>query len=187
MRGEGTPPEWDLLSSRVVGRYSMFDVREDRVRVPRTGSEHTFHVAVSADGVTVLALTPEHELVLVEQFRGPLWSTTLELPSGILEEGEDPVEAGLRELREETGFVGEGATLLGTLTLNPSWQTTRVHVLLAERVKRAASRDLDAAEDTRVRTLPLERVRAMVREGGIDSAVAVAALAFMQLQQRFDP
>lgn len=182
MPDSASPPEWELLASRKVASYSIFDVREDRVRVPRTGSDHTFHVAESPDGVTVLAFTEERELVLVEQFRNPLWRHTLETPSGIVDEGEEPHAAGLRELREETGFTGGEARLLGTITLNPSWQTTRVHVLLVEGVRREESRELDSGEDTRVRTVPLAALGEMIRGGEIDAAVALAAISLLEAQ-----
>jgi ADP-ribose pyrophosphatase len=181
------PPEWELISSRRVGSYSLFQVREDRVRVPRNGSEHTFHVAESPEGVTVLALTAAGELVLVQQFRNPLWGLTLETPSGVVDPGERPEDAALRELREETGFVAKRVRRLGTLTLNPSWQTTRVHVLLAEDARRRAEREQDSAEDIRIRCLPLAEVRERVRLGEIDSAVALAALNLMDLHGDLAP
>ncbi|HEX7240970.1 MAG TPA: NUDIX hydrolase, partial [Longimicrobiaceae bacterium] len=85
------------------------------------------------------------------------------------------VEAALRELREETGYAGGEARLLGTLALNPSWQTTRVYVVLARGVERTEGKDLDDTEDTRVRLVPAERVRDLVVGGEVKACVAVAA------------
>lgn len=172
-----SPPEWPLEDSERLSQHQMFSVRRDRVRIPRTGESREFDVVESPDGVVVLAVTPEAELVLVEQFREPMREVTLELPSGVVDEGEDPLAAGVRELREETGFEGSPAEPIGVMDLNPSWQTTRVHVVMVGEAERRAGKDLDSAEDTRVRRVPVSELREMVRSGEIRSAAALAALA----------
>lgn len=177
---EGPVRPWEELSSEHVADYSMFGVRRDRVRSPRNGSVHEFDVAESPEGVTVVALTRGGQMVLVEQFRHPLRRATLETPSGVVDEGEPPLEAAVRELREETGFEGDSAEQVGTLVLNPSWQTTRVHVVVVRGAERRSGREQDEGEDIRVRLVPRERVLELVREGRIDAAVAVSALALFQ-------
>lgn len=160
----------------------MFTIRRDRVQSPRNGVVQEYEVLEAPDGVTVLALTAAGELVLVEQFRHGIRRNSLELPSGILEDDDgDPVQAGLRELREETGYAADRARHLGTLVLNPAWQTTRVHVVVASGAKADGDRDLDEGEDPRTRLVPLQRARALVREGEIDSSVVVAALGLLEL------
>jgi 8-oxo-dGTP pyrophosphatase MutT (NUDIX family) len=160
--------------------FEIFHVRSDRARSPRTGEVEKFNIAESPDGVTVIALTEAGELVMVEQFRHALRTVTMETPSGFMDEGEGPVEAALRELREETGYEGDGARVLGCLELNPSWQTTRVHVVQVTNARRSAPMELDEAEDIRVLTVPRERALELVRTGGIRACVAVSALALME-------
>lgn len=177
--GPTSPPEWEPISSREMAEYATFRVRRDRVRSPLDGAAHDFDVAVSPDGVSVLAFTGDDELVLVAQYRVPLRAVSLELPSGVVDEGEDPVAAGLRELREETGYRAESGEALGVLVLNPSWQTTRVHVVLARGVRRAGAKEMDSGEDTRVRLVPRGAVAGMLARGELASATAVAALALL--------
>lgn len=176
----GRPGEWERLESDPGKDYGIFRVRTDRSRSPRTDEVEEFKIAESPDGVTVIALTDAGELVMVEQFRHALRTVTMETPSGFLDEGESPVGGALRELREETGFEGGGARVIGCLELNPSWQTTRVHVVQVTGVRRTTERELDDAEDIRVLTLPREGVLERVRTGGIRAAVAVSALALME-------
>ena len=174
---------WERLSSEHVADHAMFGVRRDRVRSPRTGQVHEFDVVESPDGVTVVALTAQGGLVMVEQFRHPLREATLETPSGVVDEGEPPAEAAVRELREETGYEGDSVELLGTLVLNPSWQNTRVHVVVVRGAERRSPREQDEGEDIRVRVVPREQVLALVREGRIDAAVAVGALALFHWRE----
>ena len=59
-----------------------------------------------ADAVTILMLTPDRQrIVLVRQYRYPLDGWVYELPAGLLEPGESPVETAIREAMEETGLV----------------------------------------------------------------------------------
>jgi ADP-ribose pyrophosphatase len=174
---EGKPRAWERVSSEQLADYGIFRVRRDRARSPRDGSEHDFHVAESPDGVAVVALTEDRRLVLVEQFRHPFREVTLELPSGIVDEGESPAEAAARELREETGFEGGEAEVIGCIRLNPSWATSRVHVAVVRGAARTAEKDEDAGEETRVRLVPADRAREMVLKGEIDAGAAVCALA----------
>lgn len=178
MPADSRPPDWTLEHSEPLADYEIFSVRRDRVRSPEDGSLHDFHVAESPAGVTVLAFTPEDELVLVRQFRHPLRAVSLETPSGIVDEGEDPSLAALRELREETGFEGSHPEILGTMVLNPSWQTSRVHVVRVRGARRTAEKELDAGEDTRVLCVSMGEALAKVRSGEIAAAVSLGALAY---------
>lgn len=171
------PPPWERLASETLHDYTMFRTRRVRSRSPKDGSLHDFHLADSPDGVVLVALTTAGEIVLVEQFRHPFEKNFLELPSGVVDPGETPEQAAERELREETAYQGSSVRLLGTLSLNPSWQTLRVHIVLVQDAERAGAKSLDESEDTRVRLTTPARLRELIRDGTVDSATAVAALA----------
>jgi ADP-ribose pyrophosphatase len=171
------PQPWPVLRDEPEGDFEIFRARAMHVRSPEDGAEHTFHVAEAADGVTVIALTESGELVMVEQWRHPVQRVTLELPSGIIDPGETPEQAGARELREETGYAGGEPERIGCLVLNPSWQTTRLYTVVIRGARRAGDKELDEGEDTRVCCLAVDEARRRVLAGEIDSAPVVGALA----------
>lgn len=179
--GEGVE-EWERLSTRYVAEYEMFKVREDRSRSP-DGREQTFHMADSPGGVTVLALTADGRLVMVEQFRHGRRRITLELPSGMVDDGEKPAVAAARELREETGYQGDDPEIIGCIDLNPSWQHTLVRVALVRNARRAGDKDLDETEDTRVRLLAPDDLRRRIVAGQVETGTTIAALALWEWAQ----
>lgn len=171
------PRPWEVVRQEDQGDFEIFSVRTLHARSPDDGSMHTFNLACAPDGVVVIALTPDEQLVMVQQWRHPVQRVTLELPAGMVDEGERPEQAGPRELREETGYEGGEPECLGSVILNPSWQNTRVHAVVVRDARRAGGKELDEGEDTRVHCVPLAQVRRMVVEGEIDSAPTVSALA----------
>src|ERR1700722_17300592 len=82
-----------------------FRLRHERFRSRVSGRVHDFYVMHLADAVHAIALTPDDRMVLVRQFRAGSSRDSLEAPGGLLEPGEDPREAGARELLEETGYA----------------------------------------------------------------------------------
>ena len=177
MGEERRPRPWEVVRDEDRGDFEIFRVRALHARSPRDGSTQTFHVADAPDGVAVLALTDTDELVMVQQWRHPVQAVTLELPAGMLEDGEAPEKAAERELREETGYAGGEPQCIGSMIVNPSWSTTRLYAVVVRGVRRTGGKELDEGEDTRVCCVPLAEVRRRVLAGEIDSATTVAALA----------
>ncbi|HTV76031.1 MAG TPA: NUDIX hydrolase, partial [Candidatus Baltobacteraceae bacterium] len=112
---------WKTIRSKSLGDFRIFKLRSDLKISPRTGKEHDFYVLDSVNWVNVIAITPEQKLVMVEQFRHGSNTIELEIPGGMMDAGEtDPVATAMRELREETGYEGENALLLGKIHSNPA-------------------------------------------------------------------
>lgn len=92
----------------------IINLRVDQARLPN-GRTASREVVEHPGGVCIAALTEQNELLFVRQFRYPYGEVLLELPAGKLDAGEDPLEAGKRELKEETGAAARDYTDLGKL------------------------------------------------------------------------
>ncbi|MCX6955507.1 MAG: NUDIX hydrolase [Verrucomicrobia bacterium] len=170
------PARWARLGQTTQATTRVLDLLSVRYRHPVRGTEKSFVVVHPSDWCNVLALTPDGRLVLVRQFRFGIDEFSLEIPGGVMEAGEDPVEAGLRELREETGYTGQRARLLGSVHPNPAIQSNRCHFVLVEEAVQSAPLEWDPDEEIAVTTVPVDEVLAHARAGGITHALVLNAL-----------
>jgi 8-oxo-dGTP pyrophosphatase MutT (NUDIX family) len=170
------PARWERRDRRTLATTRVLDLLAVQFRHPVRGTEREFVVIDAPDWVNVIALTPGGHLVLVRQFRYGTDAFSLEVPGGVIERGEDPVAAGVRELREETGYAGASARLLGSVHPNPAIQNNRCHLVLVEGAERSTATEWDHDEEIAVTTAPVEEVFACARDGRITHALVLNAL-----------
>ncbi len=178
------PVRWELRSKRTLVSTRVLDLCGYRYFHPGRGIEKEFTCLVPPDWVNVIAVTREARIVLVRQFRYGLNDFSLEVPGGVIEAGEDPVAAGLRELGEETGYGGGQARLLGTVHPNPAIQTNRCHVVLVEGVAPILVQDWDPDEEIEVSTATEEELVAGVVGGRITHSLSLCAIMLHRERRR---
>ena len=127
-----TPQIWEKVDDRLLNACKVWDLRARRYRHPQNGKEGEFYYLDSRDWVIVVARTRSGQIVMVRQFRWGSDELSWELPGGIIDKGEDPVEAGLRELAEETGYVAKTGRLIGGCQPNPAILNNHAHIVFAE-------------------------------------------------------
>ena len=169
-------PDGDGADDRTLVETWMFRLRHERFRSRASGKTHDFFVAHLADGVQVIAVTAAQQVVLVRQFRAGTRRDSLETPGGLLEPGEDPCQAGARELLEETGYAGDPPERLGTLWPNPALLTMGITTIVIQNARRVADPRPDPSEELDVELVPVQEIPAMIRAGRIDHAMVVAGL-----------
>jgi ADP-ribose pyrophosphatase len=176
---------WKKTGSRPLGDFRIFTLRADRSVSPRTGKEHELYVIDTTNWVNVLALTPDRQLVMVEQFRHGTETVELEIPGGMMDPGDaSPVATGVRELREETGYAGENARILGRIFPNPAIMTNTCFTVLIENCMPRHSIELDHGEDLATRLVPVADIARLVAEEKIQHSLVVVALYYFDLWRR---
>ncbi|MFI5454772.1 MAG: NUDIX hydrolase [Isosphaerales bacterium] len=167
--GEGT-------HDRTLADNWLLRLRRERFRSRTSGKVHDYFVAYLADGVHVVAVTPDQQLVMVRQFRAGSRRDSLETPGGLLEPGEDPYAAGARELLEETGYAGDPPELVGTLWPNPALLTMRITTIVVRNARRVAEPRPDQSEELAIELVLIRDIPALIETGRIDHAACVAGL-----------
>jgi ADP-ribose diphosphatase len=176
---------WKKVRSTPIGDFRIFKLRSDVSLSPRTGKEHDFFVLDSVDWVNIIAVTPDQKLVMVEQFRHGSNTVELEIPGGMMDAGEtNPVTTAVRELREETGYEGQHARLLGKIWSNPAILTNRTFTVLIENCRLQHGVDWDHSEDLATRLLPVAEIPKLVADEKIGHSLVVVALYHFDLWQR---
>lgn len=170
------PSRWEKGASRSLAATRIFDLRGVQFRHPVRGTEREFVVIDAPDWVNVLALTPDGRLVMVNQFRYGIDAFSWEIPGGMIDVGEDPVAAAVRELQEETGYVGTSARLLGSVNPNPAIMNNRCHLVLVEGVVLKEAQEWDEDEEIELTTLPVDEVYAWGQNGRITHSLVLNAL-----------
>jgi 8-oxo-dGTP pyrophosphatase MutT (NUDIX family) len=168
---------WEVIKSKPGPKLVLFQTRYDWVKNPRNGKSFKAVIFEFHDWVTVVAVTPEKKIVIVKQFRFGVSKTTVETPAGIMEEGETPEQAGMRELEEETGYTSTNWQYLGWFEANAAYFSNVCHFLLALDVVQTHSVNLDEGEDISVDELSLDELIKTIERGKMRNALSVLALS----------
>ncbi len=176
---------WEKIGSRSLGDFRIFTLRADRKRSPRTRQEHEVYVIDCVNWVNVIAITPDRRLVMVEQYRHGSDSIELEIPGGMMDAKDaSPELTGQRELREETGYQGEKARVIGRVFPNPAIMSNTCFTVMIENCSCVHPVEFDHGEDIVTRLVPIEEAPRLVASGKIRHSLVVVALYHFELWQR---
>ncbi len=153
------------ISSEEIFNGIAIHLFKDEILLPN-GHTGIREIIRHPGAVCVLPITEDGDVIFVNQFRYALNKVTLEVPAGKLEKGEDPKEAALRELSEETGLTAKNIIPIGDLYTTPALIDEVIHMYIATDLTQG-EQHLDYDEFVNTLKMPLSKAVDMVMNGEI--------------------
>ena len=134
----------------------------------------------------ILARTTDGKWVMTEQYRHGTGKIALEFPAGIIDKGETPEQAALRELQEEVAFRGsaEKVSYLGVYPVNPDRHRGKFHVVFIDGVEKNGTTHFDSTEDIESLLLSDNELQAKMTDGSFNHPLQMAGYLKYKLQKR---
>ena len=168
----------ETLQSEQVYRGALLDVRRDQVRLPDGGRAQREYI-VHPGAVMVVPLLDDGRLVVERQWRYPLARVMIEFPAGKIDAGEPPLQCGIRELAEETGYRAAEWARAGILHNAIAYSNEGIEIWFARGLT-LGERRLDAGEFLEVDSASLDELDDMARRGELTDAKTLVGLQWLQ-------
>ena len=171
--------EWVVERVATLFEHRLFRLER---RVLLAGEDRREALVLAApDWTNVVALLPGPRVVLVRQWRFGVQASTLEIPGGMLDDGEDARQAAERELLEETGYRAEEWFCLGAVQPNPAFLSNTCTTWLARGLERVCDPQGDGEEEIEVESVPLTEIGSLIAAGQIRHSLVISAFHLLDL------
>lgn len=171
-----------VIKTEKVYEGRVVTLRCDTVELP--GQKYAKREIVDhAGGVTIVALTEDNKIPFVKQFRIATGKHLLELPAGLIDHNENPKQAALRELEEETGWLAEEVKFLVEFYTSPGFTNEKVHIFKAENLKKTQV-NFDDTENIEIIELTMEEALHKIKLGEIIDAKTIVGLLYVEMESR---
>lgn len=173
--------KWKIKETTLHSDCRIFKIKRSRRQSETSGYEQDFFILEGGDWVNVVPVTEDGKLVMVRQFRHGTQTETLELPGGAFNSGENAIEAGARELLEETGYKAEHYIQIGLNHPNPAIQSNTCYTVLAVNAKKVQDQMLDPAEEIEIELIDENKIESFIADQTITHGLVIVALYHYQI------
>jgi ADP-ribose pyrophosphatase len=167
---------WTEVAREPVVDCRVFSVERSSALSPVDAQARSFYRIQSPNWAQILPITTDNKAVLVRQYRHGVQRVTLEIPGGLVDAGEDPATAALRECLEETGYRARIAVPLGVVNPNSALFANHLHAFFATDVELERAVANTSTEHTEPVLVPIADLPALLTSGEIDHALVAATL-----------
>ncbi|MDR1689883.1 MAG: NUDIX hydrolase [Clostridiales bacterium] len=172
----GKERPYQVVSSNIVFRGKILNIKHDLITAP-DGGEMLREVVISHEAAAVVPVNEKGDIIFVRQYRHPAGKLVLEIPAGIIEEGEKPTDCAIRELREETGHNAVNIRYISGFHSTIGFCTEVIHLFIADCVI-GGSQKLDADEFVSVEIYTPQKALEMIKNGEIFDGKTIAGVLF---------
>jgi ADP-ribose pyrophosphatase len=173
--------EWRILEEK-RSTVSRFELIEQKVELPSQEELHFSYVKLKA-GVCILAIDQNGSALVLKQYRHAMAEWEWELPAGMVEDGEDPLETAKRELIEETGFQAQNWESLGFVHPSAGSTTEKIYLYVAKDLVRR-EQNLESSEFIHLKTMPLKALYDLVVSSQFNHGAGLAAILRFLLKSK---
>lgn len=170
--------KWKLLDSKYIIQRPWATLRVDKLELPNGNIKDEYYVMEYPTWVNMVAITNVNTVLFVRQYRHGANEIMVELPAGVVEEGEDPLKAARRELLEETGYVFDSEEYICKLYANPATSGNLTYTYLFKGGVKVQDQQLDYSEDIEVLEMTIEEAKTLLFENRIGQSLHCSALFY---------
>ena len=173
-----TELNWKTCSSTYIHKGPWATLRSDKCEMPDGRIVEQYYVLEYPNWANAVALTEDNKVIMVRQYRHAANIVSLEIPGGVIEDGEDPEAGMLRELLEETGYEFDSIELISTVYANPSTANNKTFCYLAKGGKKVQEQSLDEHEELIVEEYTIAEVKQLLADNKIAQALHCTGLFY---------
>jgi ADP-ribose pyrophosphatase len=169
---------WKILSSTYIHKGPWATLRSDKCEMPDGTIVDDYYVLEYPNWANAVALTEDNKILMVRQYRHAANIVSLEIPGGVIEDGENPEEGMRRELLEETGYAFNNVELISTVYANTSTANNKTFCYLAKGGKKVQEQKLDEHERIIVEEYTIAEVKQLLANNKIAQALHCTGLFY---------
>ena len=173
-----TDLNWKICSSEYIHKGPWATLRSDKCEMPDGRIVDQYYVLEYPNWANAVAITEDNKIIMVRQYRHAAGIVSLEIPGGVIEDGENPEEGMRRELLEETGYQFNDVELLCTVYANPSTANNKTFCYLAKGGKKVQEQQLDEHEELEVSEYTIAEVKQLLADNKIAQALHCTGLFY---------